>query len=160
MTFQRLFFCMLAIGLLAGCSSSKTTTSSYYASAPTYLNNESDGSITVRAYGQGRNRSDAIEQAAKNAVHEVIFKGINIPGNALLSKPLVTAVNAEEKFQRFFNAFFVDGGEYMRFVTTEDRRTGSDHKEKNRIQIKCAITVRILRPQLQNYLIDNGIIVL
>lgn len=157
MKIQRILLCGLALLLLVGCA--KKTTTSYYASAPTYLNDEADGSITVRAYGQGRNRSDAIEQAAKNAVRQVLFKGINVPGNVLLSKPLVTAVNAEEKYQNFFNAFFADGGAYMQFTSTEDRRPGTNTKEKNAVQRKYATTVRVLRPQLRNYLIENGIIV-
>lgn len=149
----------LILGLV-GCSSAQNAkTSSYYPSQTTYMNDEGDGSITVRAYGQGRNRSDAMAQAAKNAVYDVIFKGVSVPGNALLSKPLVTTVNAEEKFQAFFNAFFTDGGEYTRFISTEDRKAGSNKKEKNTMQVKEAATVRVLRSELKQYLMDNEIVI-
>ncbi len=145
---------------LVGCSSAQNVnTSSYYPSQTTYMNDEGDGSLTVRAYGQGRNRRDAMDQAAKNAVRDVIFKGVTVPGNALLSKPLVTVVNAEEKFQAFFNAFFADGGEYTRFISREDRKADSNKKEKNTLQVKEAATVRVLRSELRQYLMDNEIIV-
>ena len=31
---------------------------------------------TLRAWGRGKNRTDAIEQAKKNAVRDVLFKGV------------------------------------------------------------------------------------
>ena len=40
------------------------------------LGRELDGSLTLEAYGKGRNRFDASEQAKKEAVYSVIFKGI------------------------------------------------------------------------------------
>ena len=153
--YKTILICIISL-IVMSCASNKT--SSYYPSATTYMNDEGDGSITLRAYGQGRNRSDAIEQARKNAVRDVIFKGVNVPGNALLSKPLVTTVNAEEKFQDFFNPFFADGGGYTRFVSREDRRIGSNKKEINTKQVKFAHTVRVLRADLKKYLIDNGVI--
>ena len=37
---------------------------------------EMDGSQTLKAWGYGKNRIDAVEQAKKNAVRDVLFKGI------------------------------------------------------------------------------------
>lgn len=153
-----IIFCLMLLLMTTGCASKKVSTSSYYPSATTYMNDEGDGSITVRAYGIGRNREDAIEQAAKNAVRDVLFKGVNVPGNALLSKPLVTTVNAEEKYQTFFSSFFSDNGAYKKFAKKKDRRAGSNNKEKNTMQVKVSTTVRIMRPELKTYLIKNGII--
>ena len=150
-------YCAIIL-VLAGCAPKNVATSSYYPSSTTYMNDEGDGSLTLRAYGHGRNRADAIEQAAKNAVRDVILKGVNVPGNALLSKPLVTTVNAEEKFQSFFNEFFSDGGAYKRFVTSQDRRAGSNNKEVNTMQVKLSTTVRVLRSDLRQYLIEKGLI--
>ncbi|MEG1910342.1 MAG: hypothetical protein RR190_05155, partial [Bacteroidales bacterium] len=41
------------------------------------LNSELDGSYTLRAWGIGRNQVDALAQARKNALRDVIFKGIS-----------------------------------------------------------------------------------
>lgn len=144
---------------LTGCSKKEVSTSSYYPSKTTYMNDEGDGSITVRAYGHGRNRRDAKAQAAKNALRDVIFRGVTVPGNAQLSRPLVTTLNAEEKFRDLFDAFFTDGGDYTRFVSSEDRKARSDNKEKNSVQVKEATTVRVLRPALRQYLIEKGVII-
>lgn len=155
---------ILTLLLLLGCSGGVMAkkklakVSSYIPTETVYMNSEGDGSLTLRAHGHGTNRNDAIKQAAKNAVRDVIFKGVNVPGNPELSKPLITAVNAQEKYAAFFNAFFSDGGEYKKFVTAEDRKSGSNKKEKNEVNVKLSTTVRVLRSELKLYLIDNGIV--
>lgn len=143
--------------LFAGCGAQKTT-SSYYSSPTSLIRFDSDGSLVVRAYGSGRTGANAREQAWKNAVRDVIFKGINVPGNPLASKPLVTEVNAQEKYEEFFNAFFADKGYYRSFITTEDRKPLSSVKEENKIEMKQGTTVRVLRQELKNYLKENGIL--
>ena len=88
--------------LAAGLSScSKHTTqiasSAAYANFETRcLGTEQDGSQTLRAWGKGVSKADAIEQAKKNAVADVLFKGIkdNGPCN---TTPLVLEVNARER---------------------------------------------------------------
>ena len=85
-----------AVLMAIGCSP-RNITSAYNTPEPIYMNDEADGSITVRAFGEGRNLYDAKTQARKNALRAVIFKGISVPGNAYLSRPLVTELNAQEK---------------------------------------------------------------
>ena len=38
---------------------------------------EEDGSQTLRTWGFGNKKKDAVEQAMKNAVRDVLFKGIS-----------------------------------------------------------------------------------
>ncbi len=83
---------------------------------------ELDGSQTVKAWGTGRNRFDAVEQAKKNAVNDVIFKGINEGVQACQMRPLIIEVQAREKHEDYFNAFFADGGKYSEFVSLKDER--------------------------------------
>lgn len=158
-TMRKNIFILLAAAalLFAGCGAPKTT-SSYYSSPTTFIRLEGDGSLVLRAYGTGRTATNAREQAWKTAVRDVIFKGINVPGNPLASKPLVTEVNAQEKYEEFFNAFFQDKGYYRSFITTEDRKPLSTVKEENKIEMKQGTTVRVLRPELKQYLKENGIL--
>ena len=51
---------------------------------------ELDGSQTLRVQGYGRNRSDAKEQAMKNAVWAVIFDGVKDGVAGCNTRPLVT----------------------------------------------------------------------
>ena len=98
------------IAMMTGCSTKSMT--SFYAPEIECLGVEYDGSQTLLTYGDGKNRNDAIEQAMKNAVHEVIFVGIRNGMEGCNMKPILTEVNAEEKYEDYFNAFFRDKGEF------------------------------------------------
>lgn len=68
---------------------------------------ELDGSQTLRVLGYGRNRSDAKEQAMKNAVWAVVFDGIREGVSGCNMRPLVTEVNARERYEDYFNVFLL-----------------------------------------------------
>lgn len=151
-----LFFaaCITAVS----CHTSYNATATYSDSATKFMKLDGDGSITVRVSAQGRNYGDAWEQAGKRAVREVIFKGIQVPNNSFMSKPLITEVNAEEKYEQFFNIFFTDKGDYSKFVSGADRRATSSVETKADAMVKQTITVRVLRTELKQYLIDHRVI--
>lgn len=151
------YLLIIAALALFGCTTPYQS-SSYAENTVQYLRNQGDGSITVRVAASGRNYADALEQAGKFALRQMIFHGITVPGNSLLSKPLVTEVNAEEKYQLFFNSFFSEGGDYSRFVSTQDKRSRSDQLSKERVSVRTVSTIRILRSDLKNYLLENNII--
>lgn len=122
------------------------------------LNIELDGSQTLRVWGEGRNKKDAVEQAKKNAVNEILFHGVRNGNKGYNQRPIVTVVNARERYQEYFDIFFADNGEYTNFVTMQDRRIGSTIKKIGTTQVKCCITVRVLCSQLREKLKSDGII--
>ncbi|MBO4743830.1 MAG: hypothetical protein J5533_09395, partial [Bacteroidales bacterium] len=63
---KKIVFALLALLLTAGAFAQETEC----------ISKEMDGSLTLRVWGTGRNRTDALEQAKKQAVYEVLFKGI------------------------------------------------------------------------------------
>ena len=119
---------------------------------------ELDGSQTVRVLGTGRNRADAIEQAKKNAVNAVLFTGIRGGKGGCDARPLISEVNAREKYEEYFNIFFMDKGEYMKYVSMEDKRRGSSVKSKTKNEKMYRITVRVLRSELKSRLKADGIL--
>lgn len=122
-----------------------------------YLNSEMDGSVTLRATGQGKNQKDAVEQAKKNALYEVIFNGIR-GAEGSLQRPLIFEVNAREKHSNYFNQFFSDKGPYRDFISMKDQKKGSKVKIDGDVQVKYIITVRVLVPELKNQLTQDKII--
>jgi len=125
------------------------------------LGTELDGSHTMKAWGNGRNRFDAAEQAKKNAVYAVIFDGIREGHGGCDVRPLVNEVNAKEKYEDYFNKFFADKGEYLKYVSLKDERI--DHKgtreKKGSVDGNTrSVIVRVLKPQLKQKLIDDNII--
>jgi len=129
------------------------------------LGTELDGTQTVESWGYGRNRYDAAAQAKKNAVYAVLFDGIRAgraDGRAACElRPLLSEVNAREKYEAYFNKFFKDGGEYLKYVSLRDERI--DHKTYRAKKgathgTKRSVIVRVLRPKLKQKLIDDGIL--
>ncbi len=135
----------------------QNTASVYYEYEAECLGVELDGSQTLRVWGTGKNKKDAVEQAKKNAVRTVIFKGIRAGVAGCNTKPILFEVNAEEKYEDYFNAFFMDKGEYLKYVSMKDeKRTGlftkDKEKEKGQHFVKYGITVRVLRSELKKRL--------
>lgn len=122
---------------------------------------EGDGSATVKAWGNGRNRSDAVEQAKKNAVRDVIFNGLLEGKQDCKQKPLIFEVNAEEKYEDYFNKFFADGGEFKNYISLRDERI-LDKLDRDRKRGRGSVTngliLRVLRSELKAKLIADGII--
>ena len=137
----------------------KETASAYYAYETVCLGVALDGSQILRAWGIGRTRADAKEQAKKNALNDVIFKGIRSGNEICDTKPLVFETNAREKYDDFFNRFFSKDGDYEKFVTyKEGGRYLNRSKELSRLEKKFGIVVTVYRSQLKEYLKTNGII--
>ena len=119
---------------------------------------ELDGTQTLRAWGTGKNKGDAIDQAKKNAVRDVIFKGISSGSSECNKRPLIFEVNAQEKYEYYFNAFFADGGEYKKYVDLGDEKRTSRIKASNNTQEAWSVVVRVHRAELKTRLIQDNII--
>ena len=119
---------------------------------------EEDGTQTLRAWGSGKSKTDAQDQARKNAVRDVIFKGIRDGIEGFNMKPLVTEVNAREKYEDYFNRFFRDGGKYEKFVSNKDSKQKMKKIEKTDMGVRVALIVRVLRPKLKEQLEKDGIL--
>lgn len=124
------------------------------------LGTEMDGSITLESYGMGRNYSDASEQAKKNAVSTVIFKGIKIGVGDCNKSPLLLTSNAEKKYEDYFAAFFADNGPYMAYVSLKDEKILNkpkrNAKKSNQMQQRMVV-VRVDRLALKKKLESDNI---
>ena len=134
----------------------------HYTIEPECLGVEMDGSVTLRAWGTGRNRIDTVDQAKKTAVRDVLFKGLRKGNPDCNPRPLVPEVNAEMKYEDYFNRFFSDRhDEYKKFVSGNDERL--DNKIFRRGMgdsrtVTYSVIVRIKRAQLKEQLIEDGIL--
>ena len=124
----------------------------------TCLGTELDGSQTLRVLGYGRNRADAKEQAMKNAVWAVIFDGIRDGSTGCNLRPLVTEVNARERYEEYFNRFFADGGAYAEYVSLRDTKKRSADRHKDKVGYTYEMTIRILRSELKARLKADNVI--
>jgi hypothetical protein len=150
----------LLIFALAGCHSTREIAGNYVYKTEC-MGSELDGSVTVKAWGNGSNRADAIEQAKKNAVNDVLFRGITEGKNGCFPRPLVTEVNARTRYETYFNRFFKDGGEYKKYISMKDERIGNQwnsDKKGARQSVTYGIVVRVLRADLKTKLTKDGIL--
>lgn len=147
---------LFALVLLAGCATKTETV--HYTYKTQCMSLELDGSQTLLAWGNGKNRSDAVEQAKKNAVNDVLFNGILDGKPGCEVKPLVPEVNARQKYEVYFNRFFADGGLYDAYLNLKDEKAGSREKKKGDYSVTYSVTVRVLRSELKERLIADGIL--
>lgn len=122
---------------------------------------EGDGTQTLLTWGQGRNRLDAVEQAKKNAVKDVIFKGINYGKGSCETRPIVSEVNAEQKYEDYFVKFFADKGPYLSFVSMKDERIDDkitrDRQGASK-DVTNSVVVMVNRYALKQKLIEDNIL--
>lgn len=130
-------------------------TAAYTNFQTTLMGSEGDGTLTVRAWGQGSSKGDAIEQAKKKAVETVLFKGFT--GNTSI-RPLVTEVNARERYEKYFDPFFKDGGEYRKFVKEESAGEASRIEAKGSAQTNYGVICTVDRPKLRKQLVKDGVL--
>ncbi len=82
------------------------------------MGTELDGSLTLEVWGKGRHYFDATEQAKKNAVRDIIFRGLR-DGNCQIDAIIFTP---KPKNEVYFAEFFADRGSYLEFVSLQDER--------------------------------------
>ena len=123
---------------------------------------ELDGSQTLKSWGVGRNSFDAIEQAKKNAVNEVIFKGIRKGQAGCDTRPILVAGNAREKYRDYFFDFFVDKGPYLEYVSLKDeslmQKITSGWKIFPKKEVRMSVIVRVKRNKLRKKLMHDNLI--
>lgn len=155
-----LSFVLISILFLSSCKTPNKIDSTY-----AYANHEVeclgvdlDGSQTLRAWGKEKNKAQAIETAKKNAIRAVLFNGINAGTGECNKRPLINEVNAEEKYENYFNRFFADGGIYKQFASMTDEKRLSRQKAADNSIENWGIVVRVNRAALKEQLIEDNVI--
>ncbi len=114
------------------------------------------GTVVIRVWSFSKNPVIAGEQAKKNAVHGVMFKGIptleRMPGK----KPLVTP-EEEANSQQFLDQFFADGGDYMRYVSLTNSAGGEEVLKVGK-EYKVGVVVAVSYNELRSYLESKAVI--
>ena len=132
---------------LCSCGSHAESISAFHNQEIECLGVELDGSQTLRVFGTGKNKSDAVEQAKKNAVRAVVFKGITAGRAGCNMRPLLK------------EAILMVKSEYRKYVSMKDERPFSKSKNKTAVDVSYVVTVRILRSELKARLTEDNILV-
>ena len=119
------------------------------------------GAKLVKVWSYSKNPKHAIASAMRNAVHGIIFKGYAGGGQGCTSlQPLVKDPSKEEEFHEFFEAFFAEGGEYLKYVSsaTDGHIAAGDRMKVSKREYKIGAVVTVMSDQLRKRLEEEGII--
>ncbi len=160
-----IYFLMILIGLLTNIEFShaqQNKTAGYYKYHNTCLSSELDGSVTILGWGAGRNRLDALDQAKKNVLNDILFEGILEGQSDCWPKPLLNIPNARITFRPFFDLFFNDkSGNWRKFISSADEQIIDkllrDKKDTQR-GVLMNVVVRVNIPALRTMLEEEGIL--
>ena len=125
------------------------------------VSKELDGTVTVTSLGNGRNRLDAVEQAKKNSIFQLLFNGVSSNNINCNIRPILPEVNAETKYKDYFNIFFKDNGDYLKYVSEQDEKfikKFKRYKGKSENEKYFSILLRINLPPLELKLKQDNII--
>lgn len=117
---------------------------------------EGSGNYVLRVQGKGTNSDMAIKNAVRKAVHDVIFDDVHLAyGDHKPLMRLITDPSTEQKNSDFFNNFFANKGEYLKFAkaTKDDKETYSEGHNYTVI-----VNVVVKHSELRDYLFNNGLI--
>lgn len=118
------------------------------------------GSYLVKVWSYSKKPQVAMEQAKKNAVHGVIFKGFIGSTAGCTQKPLTNKPALEQEHEIFFRDFFVNGGKYMKFVNVagDGSIRAGDVIRISRKEYKVGVVVSVAKDALRKDLEAAGII--
>ena len=124
------------------------------------VNEGAQGTYLIKIWSYSRKPQVALEQAKKNAIHGIVFKGYTGAGRIKGQKPLVKDPSAELTHEAFFKELFADNGKYMKYVqlTTDGAIAPGDIMKVGKREYKVGIVVAVSKDELRKYLEAEKII--
>jgi hypothetical protein len=119
----------------------------------------SQGTYLIKVWSYSKKPKIAIEQAKKNSIHGIIFRGFAARDRVEGKPALATNPNLEMEKQEFFDDFFADGGKYLKFVNiTGDGSVAAEDRLKVGREYKIGVVVSVNVSALRKDLETAGII--
>ena len=117
------------------------------------------GTAQFKVWTYSKDALTAMEQAKKNAVHGLIFRGVTAKDRLAPIPPLSNEPNLEITRQDFFDPFFNDGGQYLKYVSLVNNGSiGPGDRIKVGKEYKIGVVVTIDKNALRGDLESAGII--
>jgi hypothetical protein len=154
---------ILLVGMMAvniSCSAQrKKNPAAFYDYEVECMGTGRDGTQLMKVWGYGRKANKAIEQAKKNAVHAVIFRGIAAGKPGCMQRPLATRPGTEQQHRQYFETFFADGGKFLNYVAvTSDGSIDPRDRLKVGREYKIGVVVTVMHANLRKELEAAGVI--
>ena len=109
--------------------------------------------VQVKVWSYSKKAEVALEQAKKNAVHGVVFRGYGS------NKALCTSPAAEQEHAAFFKEFFATGGKYLKYVQlVNNGAVAAGDRIKIGKEYKIGVVITVDKNALRKDLEDAGIV--
>lgn len=136
------------------CNSTRNN-ASFYSYDVKCLGSTLNGIQTVKAWGKGLDKAQALEQAKKNALDEILFKGIQQGTTDCNARPIIVEINGKTKYRNYFNRFYSQN--YSNFATANTKNNKIEKIDTGQgFLIGAIITIRIA--ELKQRLFDDNIL--
>lgn len=112
------------------------------------------GSFLVEVTSYGKTVDAALAQMKKDAVHGVLFKGMD---GKCMQKPLVRKVELAAEYESFFSNFFSSSGDYAKYVE-DDANTSVSVIKEGKKQYKVTKVLSVKKDMLRKDLEKAGIL--
>jgi len=142
---------ILIFSIATNAQNKQEKLASYYKYETECLEDRLDGKFVFMAWGSGNTKKEAIDQAQRNAINDILFKGVN--KSTCSVRPLITEVQAAEKYRYYVAEFFKN--DYLNYVSVEN---SPKSKKKSRKQTTYGVKVNIDVEGIRNKLITDKII--
>ena len=148
---------LVAMTMLTGCGAKRSQ--AYYDQPSLVMSANLDGSYVIRVQVRAKDGVVAFTEAQRKAVQEVIFDGVKAGNSGITDlKPLCFDMNAQEKYEDYFNAFFQDKGEWENYVSIKGQRIITNDYQRTISQTVSTMNVTVERAALKKKLQADGII--
>ncbi len=153
-----LYFVLCTLVLsLASCGAKRSQ--AFYDQPSRVLSADYNGTYVIRTQVRSKDAVTAFYDAQRKVVKEIIFDGIQAANNGVSDlKPLCLDMNAQEKYEDYWNAFFSDGGPWKQFTNYSKRRVVTTRYERDGRQMVETGTVTVDRAGIKKKLQEDGII--
>ena len=143
--------------LFAGCGSKRSQ--AYYDQPSQVISATAEGTYIIRVQVRAKDAVVAFTEAQRKVVKEIIFDGVKAGTSGMTDlKPLCFDLNAREKYEDYWNAFFSDEGPWKLYTSYKDRRaTSTRYQRDGRLMVETG-TVTVNRAGLKRHLQNDGII--
>ena len=150
---------LAAVVMICFASCGPRRSQAYYDKPSQVLSATSDGTYIIRVQVRAKDAVVAFKEAQRKVVREIIFDGIKSSNSGMSDlKPLCFDMNAREKYEDYWNAFFSDNGPWKDFTSYKDRRATSTRYERDgRLMVETG-TVTVDRAGIKRKLQEDGII--
>ena len=118
------------------------------------------GTALIKVWSYSKDANVAMEQAKKNAVHGIVFRGYSANSNEPAGqRPLLANPNADQEHKDFFKDFFKTGGKYLKYVSlVNNGAIGLGDRIKIGKEYKIGVVISVNVAELRRDLEDAGIV--